>query len=132
MAADLFDELYRAIKRGGMKDIRTFLESGDGPNLTNRNGWTLLMAAAKYGQTSIATELLDAGAEVNAANRVGETALALAAGNGQVKMVKLLLARGACADIRPLGRSLSGYVQITSRSKAVLEALAACRTCAAW
>ncbi len=82
------------------------------------------MAAARYGQSSIATGLLDAGADINAANRVGETALALAAGSGHVKMVKFLLARGACADIRPLGWSLSGYIQITSRSKAVIEALA--------
>jgi len=82
------------------------------------------MASAHYGQSSIATELLETGADINAANRVGETALALAAASGHVKMVKFLLARGACADIRPLGRSLNGYVQITSRSKAFAEALA--------
>jgi len=121
---ETFNRLYRAIKRARLGDIQAFLAYGGSANLGNRNGWSLLMASAKYGQSAIATELLDAGTDVDAANRTGETALALAEGCGQVKMVRLLLARGARTDIRPLGRSLTGYIQITSRSKAATEALA--------
>ena len=61
MPDQTFEELYRAIKRGGLAEVRAFFAIGGSANLTSRNGWSLLMASARYGQSAIATELLNAG-----------------------------------------------------------------------
>jgi ankyrin repeat protein len=105
-----FDELYKHIKRGRIDKIRDFLAQGGDPNL--RNGWTLLMTAAHFGNTPILALLLDHGALLEAEGRTeGLTALALAASAGKRKCVSELLARGARADVRPHCLPLSTYIQ---------------------
>ncbi len=69
------------------------------------------MSAAFKGNSRILTLLLERGAAINSTNVAGETALTLAAGGGFVKCVRLLLAQGASVDVRPLGQSLTVFLQ---------------------
>lgn len=108
----LYDVLYGHIKKGDCTAIEAYLNGDGDPNLHNRNGWTLLMAAAFKGNLRIVTLLLERGAEVNAVTRKsGESALALAAGGGYTKSVKRLLEHGADVSVTPLSRSLAHYLR---------------------
>lgn len=108
---ELFDSVYQDIKHGRLAAVQDFLDGGGDVNLTNRNGWSLLMSAAFKGNSRILTLLLERGAAINSTNVAGETALTLAAGGGFVKCVRLLLAQGASVDVRPLGQSLTVFLQ---------------------
>ncbi len=105
-----FDELYRHIRRGRIDKVQEFLANGGDPNLTR--SWTLLMVAARFGNTPIVELLLDHGAQIECEGRTkGLTPLAMAASGGKRKCVSLLLERGARADVRPGGIELSTYIQ---------------------
>ncbi len=90
---------YRAaqtlIKRGDEPALRAALASGLDPQLTNQNGWTLLMLAAVEGNIAIAQALLDSGASANVRNTKGETALSIATAKGHTALADLLRANGA-------------------------------------
>ena len=105
---------YRAaqnlIKRGDEPGLRAALASGLDPNLTNHNGWSLLMLAAVEGTPALAAPLLSSGAKINAANRHGETALSLAAQKGHLALLHLLLQHGASKDCRPHGTALPEWL----------------------
>lgn len=65
-------------------------------NAKDRNGWTALTAAARFGHTDTVKLLLSRGANVNAEGYLlGVTALMSATTNGRLDTVKLLLASGA-------------------------------------
>ena len=111
MPDEEFDRLYQHIKYGRLAAVEGYLDSGGDANLSDRNSWSLLHAAAFKGNSRILTLLLDRGADIVATNRAGEAALDLSAGGGHVKCVKILLARGASTHTRPLGRPLSVYME---------------------
>ena len=48
-----FDEASKVIKKGDLIRLRKELDDGLDPNLCNEYSWTLLMAAAMEGNTSI-------------------------------------------------------------------------------
>ena len=95
MTDEVFDEFYSHIKRGRLEAVTEYLNSGGDPNLTNRNGWSLLMSAAFKGNSRILRLLLERGATLEPAGSGNKTALMFAAAKGHVKCVKLLLAHGA-------------------------------------
>ncbi len=105
---------YRAsqslIKRGDEAALLTALEGGLDPNLTNQNGWSLLMLAAVEGSAPLGELLLDRGANINGCNRHGETALSLAAQKAHLPFLQLLLARGAETTPKPHGTTLSAWL----------------------
>ncbi len=108
--ASEFDELYRHIRRGRIDKVQEFLGRGGDPNLTR--GWTLLMVAARFGNTPILTLLLDRGAQIDSGSGTeGLTPLAMAASQGKRKCVSVLLERGANADVRPDGLSLDTFIK---------------------
>jgi ankyrin repeat protein len=109
-----YDEAYRAIKHGRTDILAEAIPSTLDPNAANRFGWTLLMAAAHEGNTTIGRLLLDRGADVAPLNDFGESALSLAAHKSHLPFVKLLKARGASADVRPHGLELSEWLRISS------------------
>lgn len=111
MADELFDQLYQNVKAGKLVAIEEYLNQGGDPNLTNRNGWSLLMSAAFKGNSRILSLLLEQNVKLESTNCAGETALTLAAGAGHVKCVKLLLAHGASVNVHPLGWDLSVFMQ---------------------
>ena len=85
---------YRAaqnlIKRGDEPALRTALENGLDPNLSNENGWTLLMLAAVEGSVPVGKLLLEHGADATKQNAKGATALAIANNRGFDLFVALL------------------------------------------
>jgi ankyrin repeat protein len=85
---------YRAaqslIKRGDEPALRAALSTGLDPNLTNPNGWTLLMLAAVEGDLPIARVLLENGATPSLQNNRSETALDLATHRGFTLFADLL------------------------------------------
>lgn len=111
MEDEEFDRLYQHVKYGGLAAVEDYLDRGGDVNLSNRNSWSLLHAAAFKGNSRILTLLLDRGANIDALNRAGESAFDIAAAGGHVKCVKILLARGANIHTRPLGQSLSTYME---------------------
>ena len=85
---------YRAaqnlIKRGDEPALRAALDGGLDPNLTNENGWTLLMLAAVEGSVPLGKLLLEHGADAAKQNVKGGTALTIAKDRGYDLFVSLL------------------------------------------
>jgi len=85
---------YRAaqtiIKRGDEAALRTALDQHLDPNLTNPNGWSLLMLAAVEGAVPLGRLLIERGASPSAPNAKGETPLAIAGQKGHAAFVELL------------------------------------------
>jgi len=85
---------YRAsqniIKRGDDGALRKALNERLDPNLTNPNGWSLLMLAAVEGNVVLGRTLLEKGASSTTANSKGETAQSIAASRGHQPFVDLL------------------------------------------
>jgi ankyrin repeat protein len=108
-----FDGAHRLIKAGDLLSLRHELERGADPSLSNRFGWTLLLAALS-GNTTIGELLISRGADLDRKNKFGETALSLAAHGGHVPFVKLLLVDGATKECSPHGHSLEDWIKNTS------------------
>jgi ankyrin repeat protein len=85
---------YRAaqtlIKRGDEPALQTALDTGLDPNLTNDNGWTLLMLAAVEGSASTGSLLLNRGADPTRKNKKGETAQTIATSRNHTAFADLL------------------------------------------
>lgn len=109
---------YRAaqtlIKRGDEPALRAALDAGLNANLSNQNGWSLLMLCAVEGVVPIGLLLVDRGAEINARNRAGETALSLAAHKGHIPFLQLLLEYGASTEGQPHGATLKKWLTTAS------------------
>jgi ankyrin repeat protein len=63
--------------------------------VSDRDGWTALMAAAAQGDLGLVQLLLSHGAEVNTKTTFGLTALMSAAAKGQAAIAQVLLVHGA-------------------------------------
>src|SRR5437763_15251896 len=85
-------ELYKAVKRGDLINVRRLLSSGSDPNESWGGVDTPLSIAAARGNTPILRLLLDAGAEPS------YWTVQVAAFGNHAKAVRLLLAAGAPAD----------------------------------
>ena len=73
-----YEEAHRAIKRGDVVRLRSELEGGLNPTLSNRLGSTLLILAAIYGDTQIGRLLIEKGADIDRRGNQGWTALSSA------------------------------------------------------
>lgn len=89
-----WDTLKRAIADHDVTTIRSYLEVGGDPNLTDE-GQSLLMVASSYGCIPVLTLLLGKGADVHGEDHAGQTALNWATSNGCVEAMQLLLDHGA-------------------------------------
>ena len=120
---DINAELVEATYAGNTARVEQLLKQGADVNSEQKNGWTVLMDAAKEGHTEIvkvlivagadmtkygdtalmfalghtetASALIEAGADVNAKHEDGFTPLLLAARGGQAEMVRVLIEAGA-------------------------------------
>ncbi len=101
-----------------------FLLSRDAdPDISDRNGDTPLIIAARIGYSEGAARMLMAGPEVDKANRVGETALIVAVQQRQPAIVKMLLEAGADPDRtdHASGYSARDYARRDNRSTDILR-----------
>lgn len=85
---------YRAaqtlIKRGDHPALAAALKDGLDPNLTNENGWSLLMLAAVEGNAPVGRLLIDKGANLVAINLKGQTPASIAEQRGATAFLDLL------------------------------------------
>jgi ankyrin repeat protein len=105
-----FDEVDKLIKKGEIIRLRRELEDGLSPNLCNKYSWTLLMAAALVGNTSIGRLLIEKGADLDSRNKFRDTALSLASHTGHLSFIRLLLTSGASLDCYPFGDSFESWL----------------------
>ena len=110
-----FHDAYNAIKRGDVIRVRSRLEAGLDPNLSNQFGCNLLMAAAMGGNTTVATELIRHGASLDARDDHRWTALSTAAHTGHPSFVEVLLKAGASLDGHPFGASFEDFLAWTAK-----------------
>ncbi len=85
---------YRAaqalIKRGDEAALLTALGNQLDPNLTNENGWSLLMISAVEGSVPLGKLLLERGADPTKTNSNSQTALDIAIARHHIGFVDLL------------------------------------------
>ena len=97
------------------------------PNLSDRNGVTPLMAAARIGLAEAVDWLIGLGAEIDAENHMGETALIIAVQQRQVPIVKALIEAGANPDKADAaqGYSARDYAKRDTRTPEILRIIEA-------
>jgi ankyrin repeat protein len=113
-----FEEAYKLIKRGDIISLRRELEAGLDPNLSNRFGWTILMAAAGSGNTLIGRLLITNGADLDRRTTHDfpkQTALSCAVQSGHPTFVELLLKSGASLDCDPDRKTLDIFLDWAAR-----------------
>ena len=85
---------YRAaqtlIKRNDEPALRTALDAGLNPSLSNHKGWSLLMLAAVEGSVPVGQLLIDKGANLVALNSKGDTPLSIATQKNHTAFIELL------------------------------------------
>ena len=121
--------LHRAARAGDTSAIKTLLDGGVDPNLTDAKGSTALHVLAADGQrtadairrrSEAARTLLDAGADVNAADRGGMTALHIALARQRVELIGVLLDAGADVNAKDAHqRRPLYYAALSDNTKAI-------------
>ena len=96
----VLDDLVAAIDRDDKLGVMLVISQGFPPDVTESNGGTLLMQAAKGGKVKVAQYLLDSGADPNIVSTNGATALILAVNGGHAGTVKALLRMKADPNLR--------------------------------
>ena len=95
------DTFVQKAKEGDAKAVALFLQAGMDPNVTDKEGNTALIAAAKEGNQEVIELLLEKDADTEGKDKKsGGTPLIWAACNGHAECGALLLERGAKADAR--------------------------------
>ncbi|MDQ2925231.1 MAG: ankyrin repeat domain-containing protein [Acidobacteriota bacterium] len=93
---------YRAaqtlIKRGDEPALRAALDQHLDPNLTNPNGWSLLMLAAVEGSVPLGRLLIQRGAKPNTLNSKNGSALSIATKKGHAPFIEFLTAHCASSN----------------------------------
>lgn len=88
--------LMVAAREGKADVVRALLSGNDvNVNMTDEQGNTPLIEAARFGHDDTARALIEHGANVQAKNKAGQTALMLAVSNGHDDVVRVLKEAGA-------------------------------------
>jgi ankyrin repeat protein len=131
--------LYHAVINLNLTAVTSLLTKGINPNISIRNGLSLLHIAAYYGNTAIAELLIEAGAALDATNSGGLTPLYYAALYNRLETSALLLAHYAAAaahaDTAQLLRNHLAPADLADAVTHAIEAPALARrrdVCIAW
>lgn len=92
-------QIYKAVIYKNLEKINELLNSGEDPNTTNDNGFSILMQAVADGSFEIAKLLLEKGANPNVVNNLGRSPMFFAARYGYKNMVDLLLQYNAIPNL---------------------------------
>lgn len=84
-------QIYKEVIYKNLETVKELLNSGEDPNTTNENGFSILMQAVADGSFEIAKLLLERGANPNVINHLGRSPMFFAARYGYSDMVELLL-----------------------------------------
>ncbi len=112
----LGQELFMAVGRRDLAELRSLLKRGADPNARNGLTFVPLYIAAATGQTDMIEALLQAGAKIDATSPYG-TALTFATQSGIPPVYDLLLAHGA--GINPVRADGETVLMYASRAGAV-------------
>ena len=93
--AHLRDEIFDAVERCAIKDIRALILEGASADVRQNNGTSLLHHAIDMGCLEVIPLLIKEGADVDAVDHRGLTPMHLAAGEGNNKIVELLIQSNA-------------------------------------
>lgn len=124
-AGDIRDDIIQAIKIDDAKEVVAQLARGADANMSDEEGNTLLILAAREGSPDAAEVLLKAGAKPHLVNAYGDTALHAAAYGGQERIVNALLDRGAPVGANPLGWTPLMYAAYGGHGKVLRKLLGA-------
>jgi len=91
----LNEELFEAVKKEGVEEVRKLLENGADVNAKDNDGYTPLHYAAIKNKVDFARLLVEKGADVNAKSNDGITPLHVAAWGGHVDVARFLVENGA-------------------------------------
>lgn len=94
----VYEEAIAAVRLDKTDVVARLIQRGLAPNTADTSGTTLLMVAARNGNTELLEFLLRSGANVLNINGYGETAIALAALYGRKMAVQMLIDAGAKID----------------------------------
>ncbi len=92
--------IHQAVLDGDTSAVSEYLEQGGDPELKNKQGYTALHLAARWGRMDIAELLLESQASVNNRNYTYWAPLHLAVKEGREEMCQLLIDHGAEVEAR--------------------------------
>ena len=92
-------QVFEHARNGDTATLVTYVEAGLPPDLTNQDGDTLLILAARNGPADTVHALLYHGSDSARLNDAGQTALAAAVVRRSVRTVRYLLEAGADPDL---------------------------------
>lgn len=115
--AGVYDEMLNAINNQDIGSVKDLLQRGVDVNMTDPEGNSLLMQAARNGDIPILELLLTNKAKVLSKNKYGDSALMLAALQGHLKGVVALASAGA--EIDPEGWTPLIYAAIGGHAEIV-------------
>jgi len=121
-------DLWDALERGDVDDVKDALQAGANPNARASNGYRALDVATEMADAAddvdVMTALLDAGARVQDVNAEGLTPLFFALQHDHPQVAALLLARGANVNTRQATSGLTPLmVAVKHGSTQVVELL---------
>jgi hypothetical protein len=88
-------EFMNGATTGDVHKIRSLIENGVNPNISDPTGLTPLMAASYSGNVEILELLLEAGVPIDTKDSLGYTALMFACNSGQLSCTRFLVKKGA-------------------------------------
>ncbi|CAA6816862.1 MAG: Unknown protein [uncultured Thiotrichaceae bacterium] len=88
------DKIHKQAARGNLTYVKSCLNAGVSPNVTEGNQWTPLHSAARNGRLAMVKVLLRRGAKVNAEDINGRTPMAQAAAGNYPSVQKYLKSQG--------------------------------------
>lgn len=102
-AGNVVDDTIQSINVGDIRGIQDGIRRGLDVNFADATGTTMLMFAARSGNSESVELLIKAGARVYPNNVFGDTALLIATYGGHEKIVDMLLSKGASIGANPKG-----------------------------
>ncbi|HTP40089.1 MAG TPA: ankyrin repeat domain-containing protein [Steroidobacteraceae bacterium] len=107
--------------------FRAVLAQGARTDITDEQGNTLLMLAARHHHVTALAALLGAGLDANARNAAGDTALAIAAGKSEYELMVVGIGLALSQDQTSVSRLVFRPAQNSSESAATARRLEAAR-----
>ena len=92
-------KIFDAAENGNIEELIKMIKIVD-VNLQDKDGWTALMWAARFGKTDCVKLLIKNNTDVNLQDEAGWTALIFAAINDHTETVKTLIDNGADIDLQ--------------------------------
>lgn len=120
--ADTFDDYLGAVKLGNAHAVTKYLQQGMDPDAVDENGNSVLIVAAREGDTATVKALLAFRPRLYQRNPAGDTALMLAALNGHLDTVRALVDAGA--PVEDEGWNPLLYAAFNGHNEIVQELLA--------